>query len=255
MKYFTKEYYDLIDKGCLQVDFAPSPSAKKKSENYFRHLYAEKQKRFLDVNRELAAADGEVFDEASETERFAQHYKERMELYSHNLPEEILAQVADLRVLALGVCTGKVKQQINKFCKEKMAQADAIEKKFDDYVERRYHHIPEEILENFGFFNEEVTSLTMEGDTLTMTLDHSYTADDVCAIVWEKAKILTQEPGVVGSIWISEELYKVPEGYEFHVALENPEGEMVYLTIQAASVKFLIDEEKRKRIQEETDVD
>lgn len=255
MKYFTKEYYDLIDKGCLQMDFAPSPSAKKKSENYFRHLYAEKQKNFLDLRRELAAADGDVFDEASATERFAQYHKERMELYSHALPEEILAQVADLRVLALGVCTGKVKQQISKFSKEKMAEADAIEKRFDDYVERRYRHFPEELLENFGFFDETVTGLTMEGDTLTLTLDHSHTADDIYAVVWKKAKIITQEPGIVGSTWISEEIYKVPEGYEFHIVLEIPEKEMVYLTIQAESVEFLIDEEKRRRIQEETEID
>lgn len=253
MKYFTKEYYDLIDKGCLQLDFVSSPSAKKKSENYFKHLYAEKQKVFLDAGRERAAEKGVAFDEGAAKEDFACYYENQMNLYSHELPEEILAQVADMRVLSLGVCTGKVKQQISKFSKKKMAEADAIEKRFEDYMERRYRHLPEEILENYGFFNEVVTGLTMEGDTLTLTLDHSHSRDDVYAVIWKKAKILTQEPGIVGSVWISEELYKVPEGYEFHAVLENPEGEMLYLTVQAESVEFLIDEEKRRRIQEETE--
>lgn len=256
MKYLTKEYYDLVEKSCLQLEVVPSPSAKRKSENYFRHLYGEKLKNWLDVHHQIAEKKGQPFDGDAAAAEFEEWFQQQQKRYTELLPEEIVSQAADLRVLALGTCTGKVKQLINKFSKENMARADEIEKKFDDYKERRYRHIPEEIVENFGFLYARVTDLIKDGGDLRMKIDNTSPVDAICEIWWKNASILEEEADVVGSSWVDNELYQVPGGgYEFHMLLDTPQQGLAYFTVKADDVEFLYDEEKRKRILEESAIE
>ncbi len=251
MKYYTKEFYALIDAGCLHMDFVASPSAKRKSENYFRHLYAEREKAWLDAKHQEAEECGAVFDEAAEKTAFKTDYQKKMLTYTTTFSPDILEQVADIRVMALGSCSSKVKQMVTKFCKHQMDLAQSMELAFNEYWEKYYHRIPDRILENYGFHYCTVTALGRDGDNIIMTVDNSKSNDDVNTVIWKNAQFLELEEGVVGAEWRENELYKRPEGgYEFHAVLEADDGELLYLTIQAEDIDFRFDEKPEEPIEE-----
>lgn len=248
MKYFTKEYYKLIDASVLAVDLIAAPSAKRKSENYYNHLYAERQQAWLDMAKDRCERTGAVYDEAAELEAFKTDYQTKLRDYSTMLPADILSQVADIRIMALGSCSSKVKQLIGKFCKAQGDMADAMVNAYADYWEKRYRHFPEHILENYGFDYCTVTAIGRDGDKIIMKLDNSGSNDDVNTVIWENAELLELEDGVVGARWVENELYQIPNkgGYEFHAVLEDEGGEMVYLTVKADNVAFIFDEKKKE---------
>lgn len=252
MKYFTKEYYQLIDASLLAVDLIASPSAKRKSENYFNHLYAERHQAWLDMKKDEAERKGLAFDEAAETEAFKTDYQTRLRDYSTKLPADILGQVADIRIMALGSCSSKVKQLIGKFCKAQGDMADQMVNAYADYWEKRYRHFPDHILENYGFDYCTVTAIGRDGDSIIMKLDNSQSNDDVNTVIWKNAEILELEEGVVGARWVENELYQLPNGggYEFHAVLEDEGGEMVYFTVRAADAQFIFDEKRKEDIAE-----
>lgn len=250
MKYLTKEYYALIDASVLAVDLIAAPSAKRKSENYFQHLYAERQQAWLDMAKDRAERKGLPFDEAAELEAFKLNYQKNLRDYSTKLPADILSQVADIRILALGSCSSKVKQLLGKFCKAQGDMADSMVAAYANYWEKRYRHFPEHILENFGFDYCTVTAIGRDGDSIIMKLDNSQSNDDVNTVIWKNAELLELEDGVVGGYWMNHELYQLPDhgGYEFHAILEDEGGEMVYLTVKAEDVAFIFDEKKKEDI-------
>lgn len=250
MKYFTKEYYTLIDASCVGADLVASPSAKRKSENYFQHLYAERLKVWLDAAKERAAEKGTEYDEAAETENFKTNYQVQLRDLSTLLPRDILAQVADIRVMALGSCSSKVKQLVSKFSKQQEQITDTMAEAYHTYWEKSYRRFPEHILENYGFDYCAITALGRDGDDLIMKLDNSQSLDDVHTVIWKNAQLLELEDGVVGSNWLEGELYKAEGGYEFHGIVENDDGERFCFTVLAEDAQFLFDEEKRRKIQE-----
>lgn len=246
MKYFTKEYYKLVDASCMALDLVASPSAKRKSENYFQHLYADRLKAWLDGKHDEADKKGLPFDEAAETEAFKTNYQRNLLDYSTVIPADILEHVADIRIMALGSCSSKVKQLMGKFCKSQSDLADQQMMAYTDYWEKRYRHFPAHILENYGFDYCTVTAIGRDGDNIIMTLDNSQSNDDVNTVIWKNAELLELEEGVVGARWVENELYQVPGGYEFHAVLEDEGGEMVYLTVKAQDVQFMFDEKRKE---------
>lgn len=250
MKYFTKEYYKLVDASCMALDLVASPSAKRKSENYFQHLYADRLKAWLDGKHDEADKKGLPFDEAAETEAFKTNYQRNLLDYSTVIPADILEHVADIRIMALGSCSSKVKQLVSKFSKQQEQITDTMAEAYHTYWEKNYRRFPEHILENYGFDYCAITALGRDGDDLIMKLDNSQSLDDVHTVIWKNAQLLELEDGVVGSNWLEGELYKAEGGYEFHGIVENDDGERFCFTVLAEDAQFLFDEEKRRKIQE-----
>ena len=56
------------------------------------------------------------FDEVKEKENFAAFFQGQIRTLQENLPPEILNEVADIRVLALGAATAPVIEEITMFC-------------------------------------------------------------------------------------------------------------------------------------------
>lgn len=250
MKYFTKEYYTVLDAACLGVDLIASPSAKRKSENYFQHLYAERLNAWLSAKKEDAQMKGIPYDEAAETEAFKADYQVKLRDYSTMMAQDILAQVADIRIMALGCCSSKVKQLVNKFSRHQQQIADTMMQAYTEYWEKHYRRFPDHILENYGFEYCTITAIGRDGDNVIMTLDNSQSNDDVNTVVWKNAQILELEDGVVGGRWVENELYKEADGFEFHAIVEDEGGELVYLTVKAQDAEFIFDEVSKEALQE-----
>lgn len=258
MKYFTKAWYTLCQQCAYQYELIPTASAKRKSEDYFQKLYAKRleeelqaEERFSQMSleelfgEEDAAALEEIqippFDRAACEAEFRADWEARMAEYAAVLPQSILDQVADLRVLALGSATRAVKQSIARFCKQNEDKVEQANQDYCSLMERKPGRYPDRIMEYYGFCGCLVTGLEWQGTDLILRLDCTDTENPVKALTWRQAEILEEEPGVVGSIWNCEELYPTEQGFEFHALLEIQEGEPIYFTVRAADVVFELD--------------
>lgn len=241
MKYITKDMQELIDDGLLPICFTPTPSAKKKSERYFRTCYQEGLNGFLNIKKWSAENHHRPFDQEAAQKEFEARYQERLETYSKLFPQEVLALVADIRVLALGYCSSKAKHVITKFCNMRRAKGLEAVRAYDDYMMRRIQHFPARLVDLFHFGDAVITDLHLEDGTLTIRFDNQLyeSPNRTAAAVFHNVTILEREENLVGAQWLCEELYKVPNGYEFHGILEDQEGYYRYLTFQASDAEFL----------------
>lgn len=242
MKYFTKEWYTLCQQCAYQYDLIPTASAKRKSEDYFQKLYAQRLEEELQAMERLSQLSPEkFFDRAACEAEFRKDWEARMAEYAAVLPQSILDQVADLRVLALGSATREVKQSIARFCKQNEDKLEQINRDYCSLIERKPGRYPDRIMAYYGFCDCLVTGLEWQGPDLILRLDRTGTENPVQAVTWRQAEILEEEPGVVGSIWSCEELYPTEQGFEFHALLETQEGKPIYLTVRAADILFELD--------------
>ena len=111
MKFLTKEWsQQMSKKGFLLSSPQVNPQAAAFSEPFYQTLYQEAQQKYLDLMRKVAALRRKPFQAEREAEQFRQTHQRRVEELRRFLPQEILDQVADVRVLALDVSTQEVKE-------------------------------------------------------------------------------------------------------------------------------------------------
>lgn len=183
-----------------------------------------------------AAANFEpyVYDEDAKKADFEERLRQRIRYYETMLPPEILAKVADIRVLALGVCAPAVKRKIARFCAANEAKVDRIRKIYRRYLDAHQEELPPELVESLSFHDADLKSMEWNGSDLTLTIEGGMT--DTERVTFSNAAIILEESGVVGGWWLYEELYRVGGRYELRVLLEN-DGALSYLTIQADNIR------------------
>lgn len=181
------------------------------------------------------------FDREASTAKFRTEWEETMSELSAVLPQKILEQVADLRVLALGAATKEVKRDIARFCKQNEAKVEQANQDYAAFLERKERRYPDQLMEHYGFHDCTVTGLEWQGTDLVLHLDNFGSFTEVKTVIWHQAEILEQEPGLVGSTWLQEELYPAEGGFAFHTLLETEDGTPIYFTLQAAGVDFEFD--------------
>ncbi|MGM9537449.1 MAG: DUF4085 family protein [Candidatus Onthomonas sp.] len=183
----------------------------------------------------------EPFDREAKTAQFHAEWEALMAELSAVLPQKILDQVADLRVLALGVSTREVKREIARFCKENEARVEKANQDYSAFLERKQNRYPDALMEHYGFQDCVVAGLEWQGTDLILHLDNEKSYCQVKTAIWHQAKILEEEPGLTGSLWLQEEIYPVEGGFAFHNLLETEHGTLIYFTLQAAGIDFEFD--------------
>ena len=84
------------------------------SEEEFEAL----RQQLLEEEQNQQDVEIEPYDEEASTNDFLEMHQDEIEELKENLPKEILDEVADIRVLALGVATEKVKDLVDKYSQE-----------------------------------------------------------------------------------------------------------------------------------------
>lgn len=211
------------------------PAKEALSPEEFANVQAEIRRQIQEAR---AGWEPEIYDADQAAADFEAQWQGRMAYFQRELPEELLSQVADLRVLALGCCSRKVKQGLAVLSKANEAKARSMVEPYERWMEKHAGgSFPEELLRGYGFHDAEVVALNQTGAELTMELEGGCT--DMAAVTWHNARILQQEEGVVGGTWLYEELYPVGKRYEFHALLVSEAGELVYFTVEADGVSFV----------------
>lgn len=136
MRYFTKEWYNdtLLAEVCFQMK--SSSQADKFSEKHFNSLYEGQKKWFLKSEKVIAKQNKVKFDAEAAEAAFEENYNENLEFIKNNIPSDILAKVADLRVLAMGSASYDVFHEITRFCGQVDRRCEAVKAEYDAEVEK-----------------------------------------------------------------------------------------------------------------------
>ena len=274
MKYLTKEWYYGNKNICLDLEV--DTKAEKLSEEYYKELYNSKLNSFLEEEKEVSEMDYEPetwediqimddegniisarevmseeefealrkqlleeiepYDEEASTNDFLEMHQDEIEELKENLPKEILDEVADIRVLALGVATEKVKDLVDKYSQECEMK---FEKPFNEYNKHWYSiadKVPAHIKENYNFHDCAILKMTKDGNDIVFELDNSGGFTNINKIIYKDAEIL-ENNFVEGCYWIYDEMYLCDKGYECHIAVDGENG-YDYITLQANDVIF-----------------
>lgn len=235
MRYFTKEWYETMQHTYFPVRV--SAKAEVFSEEYFQDLYKRKQRKWLKnmhLYWEEDVAEGREdgpWNEENERVEFERSFKNDISTMQDRLPEEILSMVADIRVLALGLCSRQVKQAIEQFCHENEKR---VQKAFEDYNRhlealQKKHDLS--FLRHMEFHDRVIDDIETNNDALKIRLRDPYEEDGI-NLCFENARILRRDESVSGGDWLYEEIHETQQGFELHVLcfnwdFEEPLGEMI----------------------------
>ena len=101
----------------------------------------------------------------------------------------------------------------------------------------KQQHIPEAILSRLKFHDSVVLEIKRTVDCFTLTMDES--SWGYHKIQFFTPKISRQDEGIVGSEWLYEEIYRIPNGYEMHVLFFSRKLlDLVELIVQCDSIEI-----------------
>lgn len=234
MKYFTKEWYELCQKVSYHLDVEEDEKAGDFSEAYFQEVYEKELANFLDLRKELDPN----FEENEAREEFEQILLINQEILKSGLPDQILNQIADLRVFALNRATKEVLQAVTEFCEENNRTVQAVSENYNKYYDEASISFDKEIAENFWFHDCIVSETIQHGTSFTLVLDHSGGFTNIEEVIFENFEIIKQDAPLENGWWLYEEVYKIGDRYEFHGLLDHPDAGLIDFIIAADRVVF-----------------
>ena len=223
MKYFTKEWYALCQNSDWHLNMSVSKNAEEFNEDYYKDLYTRRRRAFVKEQKEVAEVLGEEFSKAKAEVQFMENHERTVKSMEESIPQNILAEVADTRVLALDIATKEVRQKLKAWCEQNKKEADAKVKEYDGLqMEENLH-------------DAVIRTMEMKADTLTFKLDCA----DVKKVVFKNYKVLEQGGYVLGATWLHQEVYEAESGREYHALLMKKDGKLAEMTVFAEEIEFV----------------
>ena len=236
MKYFTKEWYKTCQNSGWHLNMSVSKNAEEFNEEYYKDLYTRRRRAFVKEEKEVAEVLGEEFSKAKAEVEFMNRHEDMVKCMEENIPQNILAEVADTRVLALDIATKEVRQKLKAWCEGNMKEMHRVTDLYWKQIcPELKDAVGEEIQKNFNFHDAVIKSMEMKTDSLAFRMEHS----DVKKVIFKNYKILEQDGYLLGATWLYQEVYAVEGGNEYHGLLWKDGGKLAYLTIQAEDIEFV----------------
>lgn len=223
MKYFTKEWYELCQNSNWHLNMSVSKNAGEFNEEYYKDLYTRRRRAFVKEQKEVAELLGEEFSKAKAEVEFMNLHEETVKRMENSIPQTVLAEVADTRVLALDIATKEVRQKLKAWCEQNEKDADAKAAAYDGLEPAENLH------------DSVIRTMEMKADALTFKLDCS----DVKKVVFRNYKILEQSGYILGAVLLYQEVYEAEGGREYHMLLLKKDGKTACLTVLAEEMEFV----------------
>ncbi|WP_313799016.1 DUF4085 family protein [Cytobacillus sp.] len=154
------------------------------------------------------------------------------------LPEAIVNEIADMRVLALNKATRSVIDAVTKFCEDNERSVAATSEDYRKYFKEASLSFDNEMVENFGFHDCTIIKSVQNGKSLTLHIDYTGGFTNIDEVTFENCTIIKQDDCLEGSWWLYEEIYQVNDKYEFHILLQNSKMGLTDFIISADQVSF-----------------
>ncbi len=239
MRYFTKEWYNdtVIAEMCFA--FRKTQKADAYSDKFFEKLYAIEKKAYLRHCKRAAKFERRKFDPIVSGQEFDANYEENLAFVKANLPDEILSDIKDLRVLALGSVTYEMAARITRYCGQINNKCEA--------TKRRYEEATDEVVDRMGgcipaLFGElegaPIASVKVEDGKGTITTSHEYTGTAL-RISLTGAKLVESDDGLEGAMIHRYELLPSGEsGIELSLLAIGDDSSLRTLTFTADLVEI-----------------
>ena len=242
MRYLTKEWYHTMTDSGLGIQLGADDRAAVFSEEFFQSLWEKKCNDMLAVREDVCYEYDMPWDEEDERRYFEENYRREEEIFRTRTPAKILSKVADIRVLALGLCTEEVYRDFEQYralCEKQ------TEKTMDEAWElQRTQGLDKVWTGGHSLHDSHVQSVKREGEDLVIEFDgekalklheeleeEEFLFPEIRAIRFRDAEILKQEEPLENAWWLYDEIWKSERGYEIHALLWREHG-VFELTIE-----------------------
>ena len=237
MRYFTKEWYNdtLVAEMCFNLRKTEKAGAF--SDKFFEKLYETEEKAYLKYAKRAARITRKAFDVTVAKAEFASTYEENLAFVKKNLPEEILSEIKDVRVLALGSVTYEMADRITRYCGRINNKCEQAKRQYDEAtdvtVDRMGGSIPPLYAEIVGV---PVASCSVSDGTVIITTSHEYTGVAV-RITLTDAELTETDENIVGSIISEYELLPFSEDkMEFSILAVSEDSSLHTVTAVGKTV-------------------
>lgn len=214
MKYFTKEWYNdsLVADMCFQL--RQTEKAFEYSDKFYEKLYAVEEKAYIRYRkRELKALKQSMTVEEIKKE-FCKNTESNLEFVKSNLPDEILSEIADVRILALGSVTSDMHVKITKYCGRLNSKCQSAERRYEEESDEAFERIDgktSKILSDLA--GAELISIDQDTGKITLELSNDYS--DI-SFTLTNANATEENAFVKGSFVVKPELiYNEEKKFEF----------------------------------------
>lgn len=273
MKYFTKEWYKIMQRTDTYVPLKTSKKAEKFSEKYYNELYKQEEKQWIKLQKEISNltfkdifpehtydnklieakhknsqmhfCEGMTFDLVQAKNKFSQLHKYNIKKLQQKLPPEILNKVADIRVLALDRATSSIKNEITAYCfkQKKLVQKALID--YQEYYDKGEKDDKCEEIQNLNLHDTVIKNIIKRKNKLIIELDVSEKNKYIKNITFQDYKIIEEELDFINGWCLYKEIYFLNNQYELHLLIDvsvikkNVERESLklgYFTIRAKNI-------------------
>ena len=223
------------------------------SEEFFQSLWEKKCDDMLAMREDVCYEYDMPWDEEDERRYFEENYRREEEIFRTRTPAKILSKVADIRVLALGLCTEEVYRDFEEYralCEKwtektmeeawNMQKAQGLEKvwtggySLHDSCVQSVKREGEDLVIEFEVEDpEERLADIRENDPelLEEMGEAHFLFPEIKAIRFRDAEILKREQPLENAWWLYDEIWKSERGYEIHALLWQ-ENDVFELTIE-----------------------
>ena len=134
MKFFTQEWYhnSLISNMCFSI--RKSNRATVLSDKFFEKLYKSEMAWYSKHLKRAAKFNRVAFDKSAAEAEFEQNYKDNLE-FVQTLPDEILKDIVDIRVFALGTVSYNVADKLTRYCGKLNRECEKVQSEYDDSLD------------------------------------------------------------------------------------------------------------------------
>lgn len=199
---------------CFQL--RKNESASVFSEKFFERLYTVEERAYAKYCKRQARAARTAFDKSAAALEFAKNYEDNLAFVKANLPEDILADVKDIRVLALGTATHDIAARITRFCGKKNRLCEAAEREYENACEEADEMIGGATAQKLlSLVGAEINSFETSGENATFVFTPAESAEQ--KVLTLKGVSITESNGdITGAAIIKYEFLIADEGgFEF----------------------------------------
>ena len=251
MKYYTKDWYYLMQNLNLAMDMEPVLD-KEYTEEEMQEMYQQALAQSVENNTKLYALMGRSVDVADLIADFEKAFKEKCQHVLDRYPDWV-GEMVDPRLAALGKLPKTVHRQLSRIDAENLETFRMIND--DARLDLDSQDLPEDFAYNFYFQDADVLSVKIAGDNMELYLrtgDETSEGTPYCKVVFHKGCLIDADPldfsaeadefGVYRSEcrYLYEELYRTENGYEAHFLFKAGES-LGYLTIGCEDITFDFD--------------
>jgi len=175
-------------------------------------------------------------NEAEIEEKVRRRLEYNQEYYRRLLPAALLEQIADLRVLALGVATQKVIDSLCVFCEENKRYVENVFQAYHEHWDTIKQRFPEHIAKSLSLHDVKIKEFRQMEGTLTLLLGKKCNLNRVRSITFHDYEIVRLDD-VAGFDWGWEELDLCSDGrYAVGILCTGPENRI--LEVLARDITF-----------------